>query len=107
MKAGKLDKRIEFQRASAPQDEYGEEAPGSWGSLGTVSAAVFYGKGDERREAGREEGSQIANFQVRNSVLSRSIKITDRIVFAGDNWNIVGVSPMERAGIEFTAKRAL
>lgn len=107
MKAGKLDKRIELQRFTATQDEYGEEAPKAWGTLGTVSAAIFYGKGDERREAGREEGSQVANFQVRVGVLTRSIKISDRIVFAGDNWDVVGVSPMGRAGVEFTAKRAL
>lgn len=107
MKAGKLDKRIEFQRVTASQDEYGEETPQAWGTLGTVSAAIFYGNGDERREAGREEGSQVANFQVRIGVLTRSINIRDRIVFAGDNWDIVGVSPMERAGIEFTAKRSL
>lgn len=106
MKAGKLDKRIEFQRFTATQDAYGEEVQ-TWSALGKAWANIFYGKGDERREAAREEGNQAANFQVRIGVVTRSVKLRDRIAFAGDNWDIVGISPMNRDGIEFTATRTL
>lgn len=108
MTAGRRDTLIEFQGATAVQDEYGEETQ-TWDSLGYAWAAVFYGRGDERRQAAMEQGQQAATFQVLDNVVTRSASIRDRIVLGEDNWDIVGIAPEtpRRGLIEFTATRAL
>lgn len=106
MTAGKRDSRITFQRFSSVQNEYGEEVQ-TWAPIGEAWAAVYYGKGDERRQAAREQGGQAASFAVLSNAVSRGIKITDRIVMGADNWDVTGISPVSRREIEFTAKRAL
>lgn len=107
MRAGKRDNRIEFQRSTSTPDDYGEPVE-TWSPIGSAWAAVYYGRGDERREAAREEGRQTASFVVLACDLTRGVTIRDRIVMAGDNWDILGTSPVVgRADIEFTALRAL
>ncbi len=78
-----------------------------WGSIGQDWAEVRYGRGDERRAVAREEGAQTAVFVVRSHTLSRSITVRDRLVLDGGSWDILGISPMHRGSIEFTARRAL
>lgn len=105
--AGKRDTAIIFQRYTATQSDSGEEVQ-TWAQIGnSQKAKVYYGRGDERREAAREEGSQSANFNCHASETTRQVVIRDRIVKAGENWDIVGVSPIGRREIEFTATRAL
>lgn len=105
--AGKRDRRIVFQRFTATQDEYGEQIE-TWAQQGKPQkAAVFYGRGDERRAAAREEGSQTANFNCHATETTRAIVIRDRIVMDSENWDILGVSPMGRREIEFTAQRSI
>lgn len=106
MPAGKKDKLIELQRLTSVSDEYGE-AVETWGAVGEAWAAVYYGRGDERRAAAREEGRQTASFVVLSCELTRGITIRDRIMLAGDQWDILGTSPVGRKDIEFTAARAL
>ena len=105
--AGKRDKRVIFQRYTVTQDEHGEEIQ-TWTQQGKPQKAkVYYGNGAERREAAREEGSQSANFNCHASETTNAILIRDRIVMNGENWDIVGISPIVRREIEFTATRAL
>lgn len=105
--AGQRDKRVIFQRFTAVQDEYGEEVQ-AWAAFGkSQKAAVFFGRGDERRQAAREQGSQTAIFNCHASETTKAIKITDRIVMGAENWDVTGISPVSRREIEFTAKRAL
>lgn len=106
MKDRARDTLIAFQRYTATQDDYGEEVK-SWAALGTEWASVFYGRGDEKREAAREQGMQAANFVVPLNSITRGVGIADRIVLDGENWDIVGKSPTGIDDIEFTAKRAL
>lgn len=105
--AGKRDRRIIFQRFTATQDEYGEQIE-TWTAFGKEQkAAVYYGTGTERREAAREEGSQTANFNCYATETTRAVIIRDRIVMGGENWDVLGISPMGRREIDFTAKRSL
>lgn len=105
--AGKRDQRITFERFSATQDEYGEPIE-TWAPFGKPQkVAVFYGRGDERREAAREQGGQTATFNCHATTTTKAIKITDRIVMGAENWDVTGISPVSRREIEFTAKRAL
>lgn len=104
MTAGRRDQLITLQRFTATQDEYGEETQ-AWSELGKEWAAVFYGRGDERRQAAQEQGQQAANFQMLANLATLGLKIEDRIVLDGRIWNIVGISPHtpERGLIEVTA----
>lgn len=106
-------KLVALQRATTVQDDYGEGTP-TWGPLDggsepvTEKADVFYGRGDERRQAAMEQGEQAANFQMRLNSRTRTVRITDRIVLDGVNWDIQGISPdtPKRGSIEITATRS-
>jgi hypothetical protein len=69
---------------------------------------VFYGRGDERRQAAMEQGSQAATFQVLDNSVTRAMTVSDRIVHGGANWDIVGIAAdtPKRGMREFTAVRA-
>jgi head-tail adaptor len=107
MTAGRRNTLVEFQTYTTTQDGAGEEDR-TWTTVASEWAAVFYGRGDERRQAAMEQGAQPANFQVLSNSVTRSITITARIIFDDANWNIVAVAPdaPERGLIEFTAIRA-
>ena len=105
MNPGKRDKRIIFQRSTTAPDEFNEPIE-TWSDLEPRWAAVFYGKGEERREAATKAGKQSATFAVPADSMTRSVTIQDRIVFSNDTWDIVGISPLDRSEIEFTAVRS-
>jgi head-tail adaptor len=104
--AGNRSELVTLQRATATQDGYGEEVP-TWAELGTEWAAVFYGRGDERRQAALEQGSQAVTFQMLANDLTRSVTLKDRLLHDGSTFDVVGIAPMDRATIEFTATRSL
>ena len=102
MTAGRRDQLVILQRYTTTQDEYGEEVQ-TWAGLGTEWAAVFYGRGDERRQAAMEQGSQAATFRFLSNTQTRALSIRDRIVVDTVIWDILGIAPMDRARIEVTA----
>lgn len=106
MTAGRRDQSIVIQRGTPSTDDYGGESM-VWATLATEWAAVFYGKGDERRLAAVEQGQQAATFQVLSNASTRSVGVKDRISHNGSSWDIVGIAPMDRAEIEFAAVRVL
>ena len=108
MTAGKRDQLVTLQSYTATQDEYGEEAQ-TWATLGEEWAVVFYGKGDERRQAAMEQGSQAATFRVLSNDSTRAVTLKDRIEHDGSTYDIVGIAPdtPKRGSIEFTGVRAL
>lgn len=107
MTAGRRDQLVTLQRYTTTLDDYGEGTQ-AWTELGTEWAAVFYGRGDERRQAAMEQGQQAANFQMLSNDQTRALVLTDRIQHDGSDWNIVGISPdtPKRGLIEATATRA-
>lgn len=104
MKDRRRDQLVTLQRFTATQDDYGEETQ-VWTELGKEWAAVFYGRGDERRQAAQEQGQQAANFQMLANLTTLGLKLEDRIVLDGLVWDIVGISPHtpQRGLIEVTA----
>jgi head-tail adaptor len=109
MTTGRRDQLVTLQSFSAGLDEYGEPTlEPTWSDIGQAWAQVFWGKGDERRQAAMEQGKQAATFQVLWNAATRAVNIRDRIVMDGGNFDIVGISPNvpDRASIEFTAVRA-
>lgn len=106
MTAGRRDQLITLETATTTQDDYGEEIS-TWGTIGTEWAAVFYGRGDERRQAAMEQGSQAATFQMLSNPITRALTLKDRIQFGGA-WDIEGIAPdmPKRGYIEITAVRS-
>jgi head-tail adaptor len=104
MKRGLLDKRVEIQRATSVADAHNEEVE-TWSAHATRWTAVFFGRGDERRQAAVESGSQSASFVMLADSITRAVTIKDRLSFQGV-WDIVGISPIGTSEIEFTAVRA-
>lgn len=105
MSIGKRDHLVTLKGYTAAQNGYGEEIKTPT-TLGQEWAAVFYGRGDERRQAAMEQGKQPATFQMLSNELTRSLTLTNSIEFEGD-WDIEGIAPdMPRRGyIEITAVR--
>ena len=104
--AGPREHRVTLQRASSTKDEYNEDVP-AWAPLGTRMAAVFMGRGAERREAAMERGRQPATFQLLGCALVRSLTLKDRVGYAGSAWDIEGIAPdtPQRGLYEITAVR--
>jgi head-tail adaptor len=104
MTAGARSALVTLQTYSSTQDSYGEEVS-SWATASTEWAQVFYGRGDERRQAAMTQGQQPATFQVLSNEATRSITLRDRLVLEGFAWDIVGIAPdwPKRGLIELTA----
>ena len=104
--AGRRDQLVTLERFTSTQNSYGEEVE-TWAAIGQEYAAVYYGKGSERRQAAMEQGSQPANFQFLSNAQTRGLTLKDRIEHNGV-WDIVGISPdtPERGLLEVTAVRA-
>lgn len=96
-----------LRRASAGTDEYNEHEA-AWADLGTEWAQVFYGRGDERRQAAAEQGSQAATFQMLSNELTRGLTVKDRLSHGGAVWDLRGISldTPRRGLIEVTATRS-
>lgn len=104
---GRRDQLVTLERATSSQDAYGEETP-AWSTIGQEWAAVWYGKGDERRQAAMEQGSQPATFGFLSNPVTTGLRITDRIQHAGAAWDIEGIAPdtPKRGYVEVVAVRA-
>ncbi len=104
-KVTKRTTRISIERATVAQDDYGEEIS-TWSQIARPWAAMFYGTGQERRQAAAEMGQQSVTLNVLASALTRSVNLKDRIVVGTETWDIVGISPIGRREIDFTAVRS-
>lgn len=105
MEAGTRDRLVSIERATAVQDDFGEEIL-TWAEVFKEWARVFYSRGNERREAAADRSEMPITFSVLANSNSRSIVATDRIVYDGLIWNIEGIAPVTRADIEITAVAA-
>lgn len=101
---GRRDRKIEFQRAVRVPDDYGQEQL-EWAMLRLEWAAVRWGRGDERREAASTSAPQAATFIVLANSGTKSLQVTDRILFDGSVWDIGGIAELNRGEIEITAVR--
>jgi len=107
MTAGRRDQLVIIERFTTTTNEYGEEIP-AWATHGSEWVAVFYGRGDERRQAAMEQGNQAATFQMLSNSLTEDLLLKDRITHNRSYWDIVGISPdtPRRGLIEVTATRS-
>jgi head-tail adaptor len=111
--AGRRDQLVTLETATTAQDDYGEEIS-TWGPIGGGTnptqewVAVYYGKGDERRQAAMEQGAQPATFEMLSNATTRALTLKDRITLDGAAWNIQGIAPdtPQRGTIAITATRS-
>lgn len=102
LRAGRRDRRVTFLRSAPVIDEYGETMDG-WAVQGEALAAVTYGTGGERRQAAVEQVQQALTIRVLATAMTRAASEVDRIALDGRALNIVGIAPIGRTEIEFTA----
>jgi SPP1 family predicted phage head-tail adaptor len=104
--AGRRRDRITFERATIGTDGYGGEVQ-TWAAIGSRSANVNYGNGDERREAAQTKATVPATFRVPRDPLTRSLTAKDRITFDGGIWNITAppVPTLEKDSLDIAAVR--
>lgn len=93
---GKLDRRVAIQERSVTEDSFGGGVEG-WATVRTESASYNPGNGGERRISAREHASHPATFEFHSSTLTKGIRPnTHRLVFDGDNWDIVSAVEIGR-----------
>lgn len=108
MRAGNLNERVTFQRATAGDDGYGN-AIVAWADHLTVWADVRETMGKERVDAGRIEASGTATVRIRASDAARALTAADRMVARGSIWNIRSVAPVgnDRAMLDLLCERGV
>ena len=101
MDAGKLDRRISIERAFATTDAVGGEVL-SWLPLRTVWAEVRQISDGERWRAAEVSAFATTRFTVRWD--DDAVEETDRILYDGGVYEIVGIKEIgRRVGQEITA----
>lgn len=94
VEAGKLDRRIQFQRFTLTDDGFGQVE--AFANLGSPIAA---GKRDvsdgERMRAGEVSAQITSRFHVRSSAFTRDLTPADRLVYEGKTYNIYGIKELE------------
>jgi head-tail adaptor len=108
MTAGRRNTLVQLQTYTVTQDGAGEEEK-TWTTVAEEWAAVFYGRGDERRQAAKTQASQTATFQMPRNSVTDALLPQDQIVHAGADWDITGPPALdtpERGLLEVEATRA-
>ncbi len=106
MDAGERNELISFERGTATLDEHGGETL-AWAEIATAWTQVRRGKGQERREASQEAGSQSATFVCDWTPTLETVGLKDRVLCRGQAWDITDVA-LEGSNreIQFTAIRS-
>lgn len=103
MKAGALDRRVTFQRATVVTNEFNEGEP-SWVNVATVWASKSDISDGERIRAAQTGASVTTRFQVRWNALTATVTPKDRLQCEGRTYGIVAVKELgRREGLEITA----
>lgn len=105
MDRGKFDQLITIERGTATTDDHGGETH-TWAVYAQAWAQVRRGTGQERREASQESASQSATFVCDWNPTLEEVRVTDRISYRGDVWDVTDVAPDGTKQIEFTAVRS-
>jgi head-tail adaptor len=81
MQAGRLDRRIDIERKTVAQDDFGEEAE-TWTKIAErrAASAVPVG-GDEKFSASQFMGQRVLEFRIRWASALADLNPMDRIIF--------------------------
>ena len=101
VRAGKLDRRISILRYGAPVDDGYTLVEGELGVLTTRSASWRPATRKEQFENAGTEAKAGGIFWIRSDTTTRTIVETDKLVFEGRMFDILGLSEIgRREGIE-------
>lgn len=106
--ASKLDRFVQFQRATETTDAFGGSTL-TWGDHGGVIPALRMDvKDEESVAAGVFRVRSMKRFMTRSTAFTRDIDGGDRIEHEGQLWNIVGIKEpatgQRRQLLEFTVE---
>jgi len=103
MTAGKLDRRISFERFALVDDDF--QSVETWAAHGSSVAASKDDVSDgERMRAGEVSSQLTSRFQIRSSTFSRGLTPKDRIKYRGETFEIFGIKEIGRNNrLEITA----
>jgi SPP1 family predicted phage head-tail adaptor len=104
--AGARNRLVRFYPRTATEDALGTETEAD-GAAVPMWAAVTFGSGSERREAGQAGSQQTATFRVLSCAALRLATERWQIEFGGARWGITSIVPIDNddTEIEFTAVR--
>jgi SPP1 family predicted phage head-tail adaptor len=104
MTAGKMDRRITLQRATATDDGFSTAGSLTWSDIAKVWAEVEQIKDGERWRAGAVEATVTHRFRIRYSSAWEDLGAEDRVIYQGREFNISGVKELgRREKMEITA----
>jgi head-tail adaptor len=103
MRAGSLDRRIQFQRYVLEDDGFSEVK--KWADHGSeIWASKTDLKDWEKLRGDGVSASLTSRFQVRSSVFTRGLTVKDAIKYSGVTYEIFGIKELGRNDIlEITA----
>lgn len=102
MRAGKLDRSAQFQRATLVDD--GLQSVETWANHGYPEPVARGDVSDaERAAAGWIEATVVSRFTVRSSDFTRDLTPKDRLICDGLSFDIQGIKEVSRAELEITA----
>lgn len=104
--AGARNRKVQFYPLVVTEDALGTEIEAA-GSPVPMWAAVTFGSGADRREAGQAGSDQSATFRVLSCAALRDATERWQIEFNGARWGITSIVPIDNDAteIEFTAVR--
>lgn len=104
--AGQRNRLVRFIPRTFTEDALGTETEAD-GTPVRAWAAVTFGSGADRREAGQAGSDQSATFRVLSCAALREADARWQIDFAGARWGITSIVPIDNDAteIEFTATR--
>ncbi|WP_157014893.1 phage head closure protein [Mesorhizobium xinjiangense] len=92
MRAGKIDRRLTIRRFTVVGTNPLNEDIYDWADIATVWAQQRPNRGNERFAAQQIAGSAVMTFHIRY----RDVSVTDRLRYAGKEWNITDVREIGR-----------
>jgi head-tail adaptor len=96
MRIGKADRRVTLQQVSYTRNDYGEAIKG-YTTLTSVWAELLKtGNIGESIKEGQDIAVKRLHFKVRSSTDTRAITAGDRLQYASDNFDILGVEEIGR-----------
>lgn len=93
MQAGRLDRRVTFQRRATTPDGYGNERA-AWVDHLTVWAGLKIADPRERGDGEVMRANTAGRLMFRASAASRAITGADRVMIGGAAWRLLG-DPVE------------